>query len=132
MPQRMLRHKAMIQCARIAFGYGGIYDQDEGEKILENEKREAGKLDPRGEAFTDTSLRDQHYGALVDLMNQDKEEWQIADDLRDYVTETLNPFSRAIYRSPRSTGLRESHLEKQVPRVFEDTAAQRSRSVRQC
>lgn len=32
-PRRMLRHKAMIQCARLAFGYGGIYDQDEAERI---------------------------------------------------------------------------------------------------
>lgn len=34
-PKRMLRHKAMIQCARIAFGYGGIFDQDEAERIVE-------------------------------------------------------------------------------------------------
>ena len=34
-PQRMLRHKALIQCARIAFGFGGIYDQDEAERIRE-------------------------------------------------------------------------------------------------
>lgn len=34
-PKRMLRHKAMIQCARIAFGYGGIYDFDEAERIVE-------------------------------------------------------------------------------------------------
>lgn len=34
-PKRMLRHKTMIQCARLAFGYGGIYDQDEAERIAE-------------------------------------------------------------------------------------------------
>lgn len=34
-PRRMLRHKAMIQAARLAFGYGGIYDQDEAERIVE-------------------------------------------------------------------------------------------------
>jgi phage recombination protein Bet len=34
-PRRMLRHKAMIQCARLAFGFGGIYDQDEAERIAE-------------------------------------------------------------------------------------------------
>ncbi len=34
-PKRMLRHKSMIQCARIAFGYGGIYDPDEAERIVE-------------------------------------------------------------------------------------------------
>ena len=36
-PRRMLRHKAMIQCARLAFGYGGIYDQDEAERIVEKD-----------------------------------------------------------------------------------------------
>ena len=34
-PYRMLRHKAMIQCARVAFGFGGIFDQDEAERIIE-------------------------------------------------------------------------------------------------
>lgn len=34
-PRRMLRHKAMIQCARLAFGYSGIFDQDEAERIIE-------------------------------------------------------------------------------------------------
>jgi len=39
-PRRMLRHKAMIQCARLAFGYVGLYDQDEAERILEATPRE--------------------------------------------------------------------------------------------
>ena len=36
-PKRFLRHKAMIQCARMAFGYGGIFDQDEAERIVEKD-----------------------------------------------------------------------------------------------
>lgn len=39
-PRRMLRHKAMIQCARLAFGYGGIYDQDEAERIVDAQPAE--------------------------------------------------------------------------------------------
>lgn len=42
-PKRMLRHKAMIQCARIAFGFGGIYDQDEAERIAEVDVTADGK-----------------------------------------------------------------------------------------
>jgi phage recombination protein Bet len=34
-PRRMLRHKALIQCARLAFGYTGIYDEDEAQRITE-------------------------------------------------------------------------------------------------
>ena len=38
--KRLLRHKAMIQCGRLAFGYGGIYDQDEAELILDAQPAE--------------------------------------------------------------------------------------------
>ena len=48
-PKRMLRHKSMIQCSRIAFGFGGIFDHDEAERIAEIEinpapaRRQTGK-----------------------------------------------------------------------------------------
>ena len=34
-PNRMHRHKTLIQCARIAFGFAGIFDEDEAERIVE-------------------------------------------------------------------------------------------------
>jgi len=37
-PRRMLRHKALIQAARLAFGFTGIYDQDEAERIIQPEQ----------------------------------------------------------------------------------------------
>lgn len=36
MKNRMLRHKALIQCARYAFGFSGVYDEDEGRDVSEN------------------------------------------------------------------------------------------------
>lgn len=36
-PKRFLRHKALIQCARYAFGFAGIVDPDEAERIIELE-----------------------------------------------------------------------------------------------
>ena len=35
--KRMLRHKTLIQGARIAFGFAGIYDEDEAERIIERD-----------------------------------------------------------------------------------------------
>jgi phage recombination protein Bet len=32
-PRRMLRHKAMVQCARVCFGLSGIYDPDEAFRV---------------------------------------------------------------------------------------------------
>lgn len=40
-PSRMLRHKALIQCARMAFGFAGIYDEDEAERIIEGDRTTA-------------------------------------------------------------------------------------------
>lgn len=39
-PRRMLRHKAMIQAARYAFGFSGIFDPDEAERVAEVEPRD--------------------------------------------------------------------------------------------
>jgi hypothetical protein len=33
-PRRMLRHKGIIQCGRVAFGYSGIFDPDEEERVF--------------------------------------------------------------------------------------------------
>lgn len=37
--KRFLRHKALIQGARVAFGFAGIYDEDEASRIIEGTAR---------------------------------------------------------------------------------------------
>jgi phage recombination protein Bet len=37
--RRMLRHKALMQCARIAFGYSGITDEDEARDVADSVKQ---------------------------------------------------------------------------------------------
>ena len=49
-PNRMHRHKSIIQCGRVAFGYTGIYDQDEAERILERDMGDADVIDPQAQA----------------------------------------------------------------------------------
>lgn len=48
-PKRMHRHKSLIQCARLAFGFAGIYDEDEAERILEKD------ITPRSSAVVEPS-----------------------------------------------------------------------------
>jgi len=45
-PKRMHRHKALIQCARLAFGFGGIFDTDEAERIVEGVQPVERVIDP--------------------------------------------------------------------------------------
>ena len=54
-PKRMLRHKAMIQCARLAFGFTGIYDQDEADRIAESQ-RELVNVTPRQDVIDVSAL----------------------------------------------------------------------------
>lgn len=50
-PKRMLRHKSMIQAARLAFGFTGVFDQDEAERIVESTTPKAVDRDT-GEVIT--------------------------------------------------------------------------------
>lgn len=57
MENRMLRHKALIQAARYAFGFSGIYDDDEGEKIAQADTpRDAGP--PKAAVIADVTEGD--------------------------------------------------------------------------
>lgn len=49
-PKRMLRHKAMIQCARIAFSFAGIYDPDEAERVVQAQNSEPIDITPTDDA----------------------------------------------------------------------------------
>jgi len=66
-PKRFLRHKAMIQCARMAFGYGGIYDQDEAERITERDMGAAEVVSSRpAQAAAPAALPDYSQSAFAD------------------------------------------------------------------
>lgn len=36
-PKRMHRHKALIQCARLAMGFAGLFDEDEAHRIIDGQ-----------------------------------------------------------------------------------------------
>ena len=66
-PKRFLRHKAMIQCARMAFGYGGIFDQDEAERIIEKDRGAAEVVgSSQAQAAAPAALPDYSQDAFAD------------------------------------------------------------------
>lgn len=69
-PKRMLRHKAMIQCARLAFGFVGIYDQDEAERINESIDTKTGEVykRPTPQAAVDASVPDDYEDYEADIL----------------------------------------------------------------
>lgn len=44
--KRFLRHKTLIQGARIAFGFGGIYDEDEAQRVIEGQAIDVTPAEP--------------------------------------------------------------------------------------
>jgi phage recombination protein Bet len=89
-PRRMLRHKALIQCARIAFSFSGIYDQDEAERIVEVEAVVVGpgKVDPRGDLSSITDeMCEPYIKNITDILNSDQEEHVIAKQLLEHEIE---------------------------------------------
>lgn len=86
-PRRMLRHKSLIQCARIAFGFAGIFDHDEAERIIEAEVEQPYRstVQPtHGLGLDQDTQKVGHYAKrFIDAMEGDKEEADIAKDVHD-------------------------------------------------
>jgi phage recombination protein Bet len=93
-PRRMLRHKAMIQAARLAFGFVGIYDDDEGERVREAIDVTPAHIDPRGDLVSvDYVLRDKHVAEIAKLFDElGSDPEKIGAALRDYVQTNLAQF----------------------------------------
>lgn len=73
--KRMLRHKTKIQGAREAFGFGGIYDKDEADRIIEAEVVAPGKPEvemPKSIAPPKESADDNPYKDMLDEFNTAK------------------------------------------------------------
>jgi len=115
-PKRFLRHKATIQCARLAFGFVGIFDQDEAERIVENEVFEVER--PRSRSVTaavieeeniqvDPSKLSEYVDQLRDaVFNQDDGQIntlyeEMDSDMRIMVNRDLNSEDRTYIRNAR-------------------------------
>ena len=68
--KRFLRHKCMIQCARLAFSFAGIYDPDEAERIRESEA-ERPPARPEREPYPDWKLEN-NIGTYQELVESGK------------------------------------------------------------
>ena len=56
-PRRMLRHKALVQCARLSFGLAGVYEHDEAMRIRQSKRQSARLKDISGKEDIIQKLR---------------------------------------------------------------------------
>jgi hypothetical protein len=79
-PRRMLRHKALIQCARVVFGFAGIYDPDEAGAIIEAEPSMVHNARD-GIELAEPAAVDALVSRVTDILAQDVEETVHADQV---------------------------------------------------
>lgn len=72
-PARMLRHKAAIQAARYAFGFSGIVDEDEAERMIVD-------VTPQAEQPQQTGKRQSRLNQIIEQKNSEKQEVADHDD----------------------------------------------------
>jgi phage recombination protein Bet len=103
-PKRMMRHKSMIQCARLAFGFVGIYDQDEAERITEAPK----SINPSTGEITRATFDLSAEMAQADTITS-------IDGLRDFLRGAL---SRAVAAKDKQGGASiKGHVLELVERI---------------
>lgn len=69
--KRMLRHKATIQCARLAFGFAGIYDEDEASRIVESQPSMRASETARPMGVSGLRARTMDVGVAAETINPD-------------------------------------------------------------
>jgi phage recombination protein Bet len=108
--KRMLRHKSLIQCARIAFGFVGIYDEDEAQRIIEGQAVNVAtaELEPSAHAKTflpklvTKASRDGSWQGALEYVKQSFSGFDV-----DYLTTELNKAkaaAEATLPGPSGTG----------------------------
>jgi phage recombination protein Bet len=95
-PEQMLTKCTEAAGLREAFPdeLGGTHTEEEmaGQQPIDVTP-ERPKIDPRGDlSAVDWEATNSHVGAITDILNADKEEFEIADMLRQYTMEYLNSF----------------------------------------
>lgn len=113
--KRFLRHKAMIQCARLAFGFVGIFDQDEGQQIIEGQKSEARNITPTRQ--TDGSRTQQIKDRLksqTESTDEPKEQQASFDELSSAIkdAESTDEIANALASSHSLSNSEIESLEK--------------------
>lgn len=98
-PHRMLRHKALIQCARYAFGFAGIVDPDEAERMGASGTQPMRDVTPTPPSPPPASPPAGQGGRRA--VNYDPETGEIWDE--DPSPESAPPQNRAIPPTTRNT-----------------------------
>lgn len=111
--KRMLRHKSIIQCGRIAFGFAGIHDQEEAAHIVERNMGAAEEVAPvqqpqsRSQKRASPAIEHADEDGVIEQPIQQQRE-------REPVQQNPEPAQRA---APRATRAAKPEQFEEAPRT---------------
>lgn len=110
--KRFLRHKSMIQCARLAFGYGGIYDQDEAERIVDATEKHMGPAEvvPPAVTYYDDAKFERNFPAWAETIASGR---KTADDYISFARTRGQPYTDAQQDALRSVQIKAAHTDSE-------------------
>lgn len=120
-PKRMHRHKALIQGARIAFGFAGIYDQDEAERIVEKDMGAADVVSSRpAQAAQPAALPDYSDESLATNIGAWSKAMQSGAKTADQIIATVS--TKYVLSEAQKAQIRAAAQPKQEPEVIDAPA----------
>ena len=137
-PARMLRHKATIQAARYAFGFAGIMEQDEAERMGEITATQQGDrivpaialADPRKQRHDEAA---EQYGEAVELLKALIKTWDETqnDDALYTIAETWAEIPSVaqidLWLAPTKGGIFTTHerdvIKTKLPKIEQEAQA---------
>jgi phage recombination protein Bet len=130
--KRLLRHKVIIQAARMAFGFVGIYDLDEAERILEGQA-EALSADTYLIPLTPGEPSDQARRMAIKLIGRARKAHGAWNAALDYATEHFSgadlAFVNTEIRAAQSAWTPATEVEANPPRDAANTALATARKT---
>lgn len=136
MPRRMLRHKALIQASRVAFGFSGIHDDDEAIDIQATIVREPPPklVQTRGEPEQVSQRQERTVEAAAALGDQraSSSERTPQQELESALSTVSFGDFRDYAKVQFSADLSEFSTWEELPRTFCETALKEKRLLEKC
>lgn len=102
-PSRMFRHKTFVQGARLAFGFAGVFDEDEGQRIVERDMGPAQEDRPVVQPQSRSQKRTPAPTAIEHADDDGVIHQHTAQREREPVQQNAQPAQRSAPRAARAT-----------------------------
>lgn len=124
-PKRMLRHKTLIQCYRIGFGFAGIYDEDEAYRIINadtdlNLRPQRAKVVELKPTNVNKALEQQPATTIEDVIGESKAVKAQTEPVNESTVQTQHDAKQQSHKETFNKEQVDIFLKKLIPRAIKN------------